>query len=132
MKTCSCGRQFETVPKDAKLSTDSILPGYYFNCECKSTIVWPLSQVRKEKFHNFKNHLVIGKSYKRLNKEEMTFCEMILEDTVAMDDNKFAFTVNRLGVCSHPEFLKFRHSTDMWALLLQSINIDKQIRRRRE
>lgn len=133
MKQCNCCcKVFDSIPKDAKLSLDAILPGYYFNCECNSTLVISLGEVRKAKFHALSNHLVIGKSYKRLTQAEVEYCNQVLDETAAMDDNKFVFTVNRLGICSHPEFKNFKHSSDMWALLLQSIDIDKQIRRHRE
>lgn len=30
------------MPKEAKLHEDCFIPGYYFNCKCKSTLFWPI------------------------------------------------------------------------------------------
>lgn len=46
LKTCSCGKQFNEIPDSAKRNTNSILPGWYFNCACGSTLVIPLTQIR--------------------------------------------------------------------------------------
>jgi hypothetical protein len=86
---------------------------------------------RVTKFHELKNHLIIGKSYVRLNDEERTFCLTVLDETKEMDDNKYVFTINRLGVSYHPEFLKFKHGIDIWSLLLQSIDQNNIIRGRK-
>lgn len=43
MKKCSCcGKEYKIIPIEAKLHLDVICPGWYFNCECKSTLVWPI------------------------------------------------------------------------------------------
>lgn len=47
-KVCGCGKVWEHFPKDAKLHSDAALPGVYFNCDCKSTLVVPLAQVAFE------------------------------------------------------------------------------------
>lgn len=40
-KTCSCGKHYNERPANAKLALDAICPGYYFNCTCHSTLIWP-------------------------------------------------------------------------------------------
>ena len=40
-KTCLCGREYKTVPPKARYFGGKDFPGYYFECECKSTLYWP-------------------------------------------------------------------------------------------
>ncbi len=40
-KTCSCGRKFDSIPANAKYFDGEGFEGYYFNCECKSTLFFP-------------------------------------------------------------------------------------------
>lgn len=44
MKTCSCGKLYARVPIGAIASLESIAPGYYFNCPCKSTLFFPMGK----------------------------------------------------------------------------------------
>ena len=44
IKTCSCGRKFYSIPANAKLHMDCVLPGHWFNCECGSTLVIPIQK----------------------------------------------------------------------------------------
>lgn len=41
MKKCSCGKIYARVPEGARLALDSIAAGYYYNCECTSTLFFP-------------------------------------------------------------------------------------------
>jgi hypothetical protein len=46
MKTCNCcNKVYNSIPNEAKLALDAILPGYYFNCSCGSTLVFPLNKI---------------------------------------------------------------------------------------
>jgi hypothetical protein len=38
-KYCSCGRKYEMIPESANKNE----LGYWFTCECKSTLFWPLN-----------------------------------------------------------------------------------------
>jgi hypothetical protein len=45
MKTCTCGKHYETIPPEAKYLNDgSEFSGYYWNCECKTTLFVPLNK----------------------------------------------------------------------------------------
>lgn len=46
IKTCSCGKTFNYIPGHAKKAADAILPGWYWNCDCGSTLVLPLKQLK--------------------------------------------------------------------------------------
>ena len=37
-KTCSCGQAFDRLPVGATHSDDDGFGGYYWNCDCKSTL----------------------------------------------------------------------------------------------
>lgn len=52
MKKCDCGIIYTDIPKGAKLTLDSVVPGYYYNCKCNSTLVWPYD--KGEKMFTFK------------------------------------------------------------------------------
>lgn len=44
MKKCSCGKIYFRVPKNSLAALDAIVPGYYFNCICKSTLIFPFEK----------------------------------------------------------------------------------------
>jgi len=46
-KKCSCGKHFARVPEDAILQEDEEMSGWYWNCECKSTLFMPIFQMEK-------------------------------------------------------------------------------------
>jgi len=42
-KQCGCGKVHQTIPQDHRLETDEgSYVGYYWDCECKSTLFVPL------------------------------------------------------------------------------------------
>lgn len=50
-KTCSCGKPHPTLPLDAKFFRDeesSPLSGYYWNCECGSTMFLSIRSIYKD------------------------------------------------------------------------------------
>jgi len=48
-KTCSCGKTHTETGVDYKISFDELFAGFYFNCECKSTLfVKPTGVVKSE------------------------------------------------------------------------------------
>lgn len=49
LRTCSCGRQHFTVPANARRHVDADAPelsGYYAECQCLSTLLFPLDAPR--------------------------------------------------------------------------------------
>lgn len=49
-KVCGCGKVFKSVPQDARVHLDPeepTLSGYYWNCDCRSTLFVPLSKVTR-------------------------------------------------------------------------------------
>lgn len=72
---------------------------------------------RIEKFNSLKNHQVIGKIYKKLNKDDILFCENFLKENENLNNDDFAFKVNRLGLNGE----KSKNINNIWALLIQSI-----------
>lgn len=47
MKTCNCcNKEYSEMPKDAKENED----GFWFNCECKSTLFWPKIDLSKKEY----------------------------------------------------------------------------------
>lgn len=46
IKVCSCGKEYNVIPDTAKKHANTILPGWYWNCACGSTLVIPLTQLR--------------------------------------------------------------------------------------
>ncbi|NRA76783.1 MAG: hypothetical protein HRU18_01135 [Pseudoalteromonas sp.] len=49
-KTCSCGRFFKTIPDDCIIHST----GYWWNCECKSTLFYGFISREKENKNDFK------------------------------------------------------------------------------
>ncbi len=43
-KKCGCGKSHHMIPEDAKEGEW----GYFWNCECNSTLFWPNEKTRKE------------------------------------------------------------------------------------
>lgn len=76
---------------------------------------------RLEKFHAHGNHPMQGPIYRRLSQRERGFAVALIEANEHLTDSQFVEMVNRLGVVTHPEFKNFKRSTDLWALLIQSI-----------
>ncbi len=52
MKTCGCGKTYKTVPRDAIFAPDSIAPGWYYNCECHSTLLFRIDKFEAPKASN--------------------------------------------------------------------------------
>ncbi len=47
-KKCSCGKEFSEIPDDATHWIEpGFIDGFIFNCECKSTIYVPVSQIKE-------------------------------------------------------------------------------------
>ena len=47
LRICSCGFEHKDIPPVAKFGGDGLLMGYYFNCQCCSTIFIPESVERQ-------------------------------------------------------------------------------------
>lgn len=51
MKTCNCcGRYYETIPAKAVYHENALPPGFYYNCNCKSTLVWSAPKTEMDSF----------------------------------------------------------------------------------
>lgn len=42
VKECSCGRKHYAPPQDAIVAEFCDETFFFFNCECKSTLAWPI------------------------------------------------------------------------------------------
>lgn len=47
IKICSCGKAHEVDALSVDVTGEELFAGYYFNCECKSTLFVPLVILEK-------------------------------------------------------------------------------------
>lgn len=70
---------------------------------------------RLDKLESFKDHLVQGKLYRKLTKEELQLCRDFILANDGLDKNAFQAKCNRWML----DGIKPRNHTTMWALVTQ-------------
>lgn len=69
-KKCNtCGKVHTEIPKDAIFDLGAIVPGYYFNCECHSTLVVPFGGKIKEALTEYEKEYALAKASDPTNRK---------------------------------------------------------------